>query len=233
MTLEQLNGALGPDFEVTEEVEVTPGQLGHVVSSDGGVWALVTVADGVIDMIVLVDTAFTTAEGIGPGSTVAAAEEVYGAATMTWFPDDQGQEIAEFASGPAALQLFTSDSGGPRAGVYNDDQTSTVVIKPDAVITTIRLTCAASPCAYDGQAAADADVADADADDEEPAEDPEAEADTSAEDADDETATGEDDDAEGNELASTGTTSKFTAGLGLSLLGSGSLAVALARRRPR
>ena len=239
-TLTQLGEALSTDFDVSEELEISPGQLGRVVTLDGGVWALLTVTDGVIDEIILVDSAFRTAAGIGPGSSVAEAEAVYGDATLTWFPDEQGQETAFFLSGPEGIEFYTSDSGGPRAGVYGEDQTRTVVVKPNATITTVRLACGASPCVYteppsglDDAAPEDepAEAPDETEADESVVEEPETDQPGAAEDsspASDASSQSGDD-----ELASTGLNSAALATLGFLLVGFGATAYGSSRYRHR
>jgi hypothetical protein len=60
--------------------------------------------------------AFHTAEGIGPGSTLAEAVAAYGAATVSYSTNDESREYAAFAGYPHPEIHFRVDAGSSATG---------------------------------------------------------------------------------------------------------------------
>jgi hypothetical protein len=79
-----------------------------------------------------------TAEGIGPGTSIADAVSAYGAARFGFSYDNESREYVSFADAPDAYSfraesaLDVDGRGGDYAGVEGDSYFETVVAQPDA-----------------------------------------------------------------------------------------------------
>ena len=71
-----------------------------------------------VELLLVKDSAYTTAEGIGPGSTIAQAEAMYGKATLSYNVDDEMREYVRFANAPANLGFRTTGSPRQWVGKY-------------------------------------------------------------------------------------------------------------------
>lgn len=73
-----------------------------------------------IELLMTDSAAYRTAEGIGPGSSIAEAEAVYGAATLSYNTSSESREQVAFADLPyEGMSLWTDYWGsGEFAGVY-------------------------------------------------------------------------------------------------------------------
>lgn len=135
-------------------LDVTPGPAiddatdSYTIRRDGEIIALVATSGddaAPINLIVALDSMFRTAEGVGPGSSVAEVEAAYGTAILS-FTDPKGAELLSVSSGPQALHFFTSYSGGPQAGIYDGDTTATTEYEADAVIAAVWVDCRFVTC---------------------------------------------------------------------------------------
>jgi uncharacterized protein YecT (DUF1311 family) len=72
-----------------------------------------------VALFMVADSRYTTPEGIGPGSTIAAAQEVYGPATLSYNTDDEMREYVRFAQAPSYLSFRTTGSPGQWVGRYS------------------------------------------------------------------------------------------------------------------
>lgn len=76
--------------------------------------------DARIHLVATTDTTFRTMEGVGPGSTLADAAEVYGPATLAYSTNDESREYATFPTLPTTIRFRvrpTSDTAA-FAGIY-------------------------------------------------------------------------------------------------------------------
>lgn len=82
--------------------------------------------EDVVNLLLTTNSRFKTLEGIGPGTALAAAEEVYGEATLAHNPDNEMRESARFAGFDAARVTFrtngfaTGEDGVGLAGIYGE-----------------------------------------------------------------------------------------------------------------
>ena len=137
-TIDEVRDALPDEYVLGDEVPIAPDLDGHVVSLDGAVHLLIPATDdGTIKTIIVLDESYQTSEGIGPRSLIGDAEDVYGDVRLEWSEDDQGRERVLFEDNPAGLSFRASEAVGPQAGIYGDDQTSTVLYDPSSRLTSI------------------------------------------------------------------------------------------------
>ena len=112
----ELIEALGPDYQVGDEVRITIDFDGRVVSRNGTVQFRAAMTDDTetLTLFMVSNPEYTTAEGIGPTSTIAEAEAVYGPAMLAWNPDNSSRlrmaPMAALRSGPqvSAVQTWVS-----------------------------------------------------------------------------------------------------------------------------
>lgn len=137
-SIDEVREALPEPYVLGDEVPIAPDLQGHVVSVDGAVHLLIPATDtGVIETIIVLDDSYQTIEGIGPRSLIGDAEDVYGDVRLEWSEEDQGRERVLAADGPPGLSFRASEAVGPQAGIYGNDQTSTVLYDPASRLTSI------------------------------------------------------------------------------------------------
>ncbi len=137
-SVDEVREALPEPYVLGDEVPIAPDLQGHVVSVEGAVHILIpTTASGVVETIIVLDDSYQTGEGIGPRSLVGDAEDVYGDARLEWSEADQGRERVLLADGPPGLSFRASEAVGPQAGIYGNDQTSTVLYDPASRLTSV------------------------------------------------------------------------------------------------
>lgn len=137
-TIDEVRDALPDSYVLGDEVPIAPDLDGHVVSLDGAVHLLIPATDdGTIETIIVLDESYQTSEGIGPRSLIGDAEDIYGDVRLEWSEDDQGRERVLFEDNPVGLSFRASEAVGPQAGIYGDDQTSTVLYDPASRLTSI------------------------------------------------------------------------------------------------
>lgn len=137
-TIDEVRDELPDSYVLGDEVPIAPDLDGHVVSLDGAVHLLIPATDdGTIETIIVLDESYQTSEGIGPRSLIGDAEDIYGDVRLEWSEDDQGRERVLFEDNPAGLSFRASEAVGPQAGIYGDDQTSTVLYDPSSRLTSV------------------------------------------------------------------------------------------------
>lgn len=167
-TIDQVREALPDAYVLGDEVPIAPDLDGHVVSVDGAVHILIPATEnGTVETIIVLDESYQTGEGIGPRSLIGDAEDLYGDVRLEWSEEDQGREQVLFADGPSGLSFRASEAVGPQAGIYGDDQTSTVLYDPSSRLTSVWIV-GADDADTDATTAADDQADDEQAEDEEP-----------------------------------------------------------------
>lgn len=113
---------LGPDYTVTgPHTDIFVDQVLYEVSLDGEVRLYAGWLNGetpTISLIVTENTLYRTAEGIGPGSTIDEAAEVYGSPTLNYSFSGEGREYAEFPAAPSPSMSFRVGNIGELSGIY-------------------------------------------------------------------------------------------------------------------
>jgi len=79
--------------------------------------------DDIIEALVTDNPNYQTAEGVGPGTPLKQAEEVYGEATLTYSTVNESREYVKFAQHPSPDMTF-------RLGAANDDSLTGVYPSP-------------------------------------------------------------------------------------------------------
>lgn len=85
---------------------------------------------------------YRTAEGVGPGTPIAEAENAYGKATLNYNTENESREYISFANAPAKnLSFRTNGSPGNFAGIYessrNGSSYETQQYREDAAIASV------------------------------------------------------------------------------------------------
>lgn len=75
-----------------------------------------------IAMLMTENSAYQTHEGIGPGTSIAEAEKVYGQATLSFNWDNEGREFVKFANQPSNMTFRTKGSPNDFDGRYATTQ---------------------------------------------------------------------------------------------------------------
>lgn len=70
-----------------------------------------------VTMVATRNPAFRTAEGVGPGTTLAEASAAYGAATISYSIDNESREYASFAGFPHTGVRFRVEPANPETGL--------------------------------------------------------------------------------------------------------------------
>lgn len=92
---------------------------------------------------------FQTDKGIGPGSSIAEAEEAYGNATLSYNTDNESREYVRFEKHPSPNLAFYTGTGGD-AGIYPEQESSfyeTQEYRPEAKIKSVMVICLREGCA--------------------------------------------------------------------------------------
>ena len=144
-TIDQLTEQLGSDYTVGDEVRITVDFSGHVVSRDGEVQFRAVKANepgDELSLFIINNDDFATAEGVGPGTTIADAEAIYGEATLNWNADNEGREFVSFENQPEGrIQFRTPGIAGTNVGEYADGEFETNDYDPDGVIAAVWISC--------------------------------------------------------------------------------------------
>lgn len=77
--------------------------------------------DAAVNILATDNAAFRTAEGVGPGTTLAAAAAAYGAPTLSYNINDESREYATFPRLPPTIRLrvMPASDASSYAGVYD------------------------------------------------------------------------------------------------------------------
>jgi hypothetical protein len=94
-----------------------------------------------IDLLATTHSAFRTADGIGPGSTLAQAAIAWGEPSLSYNTNDESREWAEFAALPASIMVRVQPASDTAsfAGVYatQDELNQTTRYDPAARISMV------------------------------------------------------------------------------------------------
>ena len=145
MTIGELRAALpagielGPPEPYMVDVDAMP-----VVAGDDTLYVVLIVAGEPFDdkarinLVATMNTTLRTAEGIGPGSTLAAAATAYGSPTLSYSTYDESREYASFPQLPQTIRFRVQPAADSAmfAGAYDSDgeYNETGRFDPDAVI---------------------------------------------------------------------------------------------------
>jgi len=113
-TAAEMADELGSGYLVGDEIRITVDYRGNVVRQ-GSVVQFRAVQAGPGDeltLFIVSNPEYTTAEGVGPKTTIAEAESIYGEATLSWNPEDGGREFVTFANGPGEQIMFRTPGIG-------------------------------------------------------------------------------------------------------------------------
>lgn len=130
MTIGALRGSLPPGTTLGPAAPFMVDVMGAPVVRGGDtLYHVLVVAgepagdDAPITMLATSNPSFRTAEGVGPGTSLADASAVYGAATLSYSTSDESREYASFAGYPQPGIRFRVSAGdsGP-AGVYRTEE---------------------------------------------------------------------------------------------------------------
>ena len=77
--------------------------------------------DAAVNTVATMNESFRTAEGIGPGSTLAEAAAAYGAPTLSYNTNDESREYASFPRLPESIRVRVAPASdtSPFAGMYD------------------------------------------------------------------------------------------------------------------
>lgn len=151
MTIGELKQKLGDQFELGESKPFMVDLNAIAVSHNGEVqyhilhWSTEPVNDTTpIKFLVTENPQFRTAEGVGPGISVAQAQSAYGKAKLGYNQEVESREFIQFTKSPAKNMQFRSNGNvGEFAGIYaansNSSYQETDKFRDDAKITSIML----------------------------------------------------------------------------------------------
>lgn len=140
-TAAQLRMQLGTGWTVTEADPILVDLFGYEVKKNGErqFWALGDELSDRLHVFVTDNEAKQTAEGVGPGTSIDDAVDIYGAATIST-SENESREFVRFANQPEGRLFFRTGSQGD-AGIYADGATETTTWKDGASITAVWVTC--------------------------------------------------------------------------------------------
>jgi hypothetical protein len=94
---------------------------------------------------------FQTAEGVGAGTSLPAAERAYGKAILSYNTQNESREYARFERQPAANISFATGNGNTKpAGIYaspTSEYNETREFQADAAIQSVLVVCLTDACA--------------------------------------------------------------------------------------
>ncbi|MEB3356586.1 MAG: hypothetical protein VKK04_07655 [Synechococcales bacterium] len=160
MTLETLKQTMGPETEFVEESSFMVDFDAIAVRRDGEVLFYILhlageplTEDGKIQGLLTTNPAFRTAAGVGVGVPIAAAENLYGDATLSYHTANESREYVRFASHPGNNISFGTGGGGAGAtdfaGIYpaqSGEYYEASDYRQDATIQTVLVVCLAREC---------------------------------------------------------------------------------------
>lgn len=157
MTLGELKQQLGSEAEFTVQSPFIVDFDAIAVRQAGEVqYYILYLADqsftdtDVIQGLLTENPKFKTAEAVGPGTSLAQAEQVYGAVKLSYNTDNESREYARFANQPAGNISFSTGNGNTSpAGIYTSptgNYNETEQFKADAAIQSILVVCLTEDC---------------------------------------------------------------------------------------
>jgi hypothetical protein len=157
MTLGELKQQLGSDVEFTVESPFIVDFDALAVRKDGEVQYYILYLAGqsftdqdVIQGLLTDNPKFQTAEKIGSGSTILAAEQAYGSVTLSYNTQNESREYARFANQPAGNISFATGNGNAEsAGIYASPLSAyneTQQFKDTATIQSVLVVCLTEDC---------------------------------------------------------------------------------------
>ncbi|PSB04775.1 hypothetical protein C7B76_31980 [filamentous cyanobacterium CCP2] len=158
MTLGELKDVLGAEAEFTVESPFMVDFDAIAVRQNGEVAYYVlylageTLTDADVIQGLLTDNPeFQTAEGVGAGTPIAEAEQVYGSANLSYNTLNESREYARFQRQPANNISFATGNGNQNpAGIYADatgEYNETGDFREDATIQSVLVICLSEVCA--------------------------------------------------------------------------------------
>jgi hypothetical protein len=161
MSLGELKELLGSEAEFTVESPFITDFDAIAVRKDGDVAYYIlylageTLTDADVIQGLLTDNpTFQTAEGVGVGTPIAEAEEVYGSANLSYNTLNESREYARFQEQPANNISFATGNGSQNpAGIYVEpigEYNETENFREDATIQSVLVICLSEVCAPPG-----------------------------------------------------------------------------------
>jgi len=107
--------------------------------------------DGDVVQGVLTDNpSYRTDRGVGPGTAIAQAEQIYGDATLSYNTQNESREYVRFAQHPASnLSFGTGNGSAETAGIYpspTSEYNETQQFREDATIQSVLVICLSEAC---------------------------------------------------------------------------------------
>ncbi|GAB4135497.1 MAG: hypothetical protein Fur0046_08290 [Cyanobacteria bacterium J069] len=104
----------------------------------------------VVQGVLTDNPSYRTDRGIGPGTPIAQAEEIYGDATLSYNTQNESREYVRFAQHPATnLSFATGNGSADPAGIYPSptaDYNETQQFREDATIESVLVICLTEAC---------------------------------------------------------------------------------------
>lgn len=109
--------------------------------------------EDVIQGVLTENSKFHTAEDVGAGTSIVAAEQVYGSAKLSYNTENESREYVRFARQPASNISFSTGNGiTSPAGIYTSPTgayNETQEFKENAVIQSVLVVCLTEDCVPD------------------------------------------------------------------------------------
>lgn len=158
MTLGELKESLGSDVEFTVESPFIVDFDAIAVREAGEPQYYILYLAGesfededVIQGLFTDNPKFQTAEGVGPGTAIAEAEETYGQATLSYNTQNESREYVRFQEQPSSnISFATGNANENPSGIYpsvSEDYNETQEYHSDAVIQSVLVICLTEGCA--------------------------------------------------------------------------------------
>lgn len=158
ITLGELKETLGEDTEFTVEAPFIVDFDAIAVRQNEEVQYYILYLAGenfgdedVIQGLLTDNPKFRTREGIGAGTNLSEAEQIYGKATLSYNTQNESREYARFEQQPASNVSFATGSGGSNlAGVYassSGEYNETQEFREGASIESVLVICLSEACA--------------------------------------------------------------------------------------
>ncbi|MBE9177162.1 hypothetical protein IQ268_01050 [Oculatella sp. LEGE 06141] len=157
MTLGALKQALGSEVEFSAQSPFIVDFDAIAVRQDGEVQYYILhlagqpLADSdVIQGVFTENPNFLTAEGVGPGTSIAQAEQAYGEATLAYNTQNESREYVRFEQQAASNISFGTGNGSTEtAGIYPSpagEYNETQEFRETATIQSVLVICLAEGC---------------------------------------------------------------------------------------